>query len=236
MRPVLLIALNFLRESRWAILLLLLWAVISGAAAAYSVRESQDDALFFLKQQAVYGVVFTAFLASSAIYNQRRSRRILAVLSKAVGRAEYLAGLEVGFLANAAVYSAAVAVLSAWVFARAGFSATRVIPLAIMLFSASALAGSVALLFSTFLSPLFAIALTAIVVGINGVLVQTSSGVLAQVMPTYLLMQSILGFGLSFDNWAPAWAAAGWALVESVAVWALASLIFAYRDLAVAIE
>lgn len=235
MRAVLLIASNFLRESRWAILLLLLWATISGAAAAYSIRTEQDDALFLVKQQAVYGVVFTAFLASSAIYNQRRSRRILAVLSKAVSRAEYLAGLEVGFLSSAAVYSIAVGMLGAWVFARAGFSHTRVIPLAVMLFAASAMAGSVALLFSTFLSPLFAIALTAIVVGINGVLVQTSSsGVLAQVIPTYVLMQSIIGF--SFDNWTPAWAAVGWALVESLAVWALASLIFANRDLAVAIE
>ena len=234
MRPVFLIALNFLRESRWAILLLLLWAVISGGAAAYSIKQSQDDALFLLKQQAVYGVVFTAFLASSAIYNQRRSRRILAVLSKAVSRAEYLAGLEVGFLAAALVYSIVVGVLGACVFARAGFGATRVVPIAIMLFAASTLAGSVALLFSTFLSPLFAIALTALVVGVNGVFVQMSSGVLAQVMPTYVLMQSILGF--SFDNWTPAWAAVGWALVDSVAVWALASLIFAHRDLAVAIE
>jgi ABC-type transport system involved in multi-copper enzyme maturation permease subunit len=234
MRPVLLIASNFLRESRWAILLLLLWAVISGAAAAYSVKQSQDDALFFLKQQAVYGVVFTAFLASSAIYNQRRSRRILAVLSKAISRAEYLAGLEVGVLVAAAVYSGAFGVMGAWVFARAGFSVTQVIPIAIMLFAASALAGSVALLFSTFLSPLFAIALTAIVVGINGVFVQMSSGILTQVMPTYVLMQSIVE--LSLENWTPAWAAVGWALLESVAVWALASLIFSYRDLAVAIE
>ena len=234
MRPVFLIALNFLRESRWVILLLLLWVVISGGAAAYSIKQSQDDALFLLKQQAVYGVVFTAFLASSAIYNQRRSRRILAVLSKAVSRAEYLAGLEVGFLVAAAVYSAAVAMLGAWVFARAGFSVSRVIPLAVMLFAASALAGSVALLFSTFLSPLLTIALTAIVVGINGVLVQMSAGVLTQVMPTYVLMQSILGF--SFDNWTPMWTAVGWALVDSVAVWVLASLIFSYRDLAVAIE
>jgi len=234
MRPVLLIALNFLRESRWAILLLLLWAGISGAAAAYSIKDAPDDALFLLKQQAVYGVVFTAFLASSAIYNQRRSRRILAVLSKGLSRTEYLGGLEVGFLVGAVVYSAAVTVLGAWVFARAGFSVTRVIPVAIMLFAASALAGSVALLFSTFLSPLFAIALTAVVVGINGVFLQMSSSVLAQVMPTYVLMQSILAF--SFNNWTPAWAAVGWALVEAVAVWALASLIFAHRDLAVAIE
>jgi ABC-type transport system involved in multi-copper enzyme maturation permease subunit len=233
-KPVFLIALNFLRESRWAILLLLLWAGISGAAAAYSIKESQDDALFFVKQQEVYGVVFTAFLASSAIYNQRRSRRILAVLSKAVGRAEYLAGLEVGFLAAAAVYSVAVGVLGAWVFGRAGFSVTRVIPIVVMLFAASALVGSVALLFSTFLSPLFAIALTAIVVGINGVLAQISSGVLTQVMPAYVLIQSMLGF--SFDNWTPAWTPVGWSLVESVAVWALASLIFASRDLAVLIE
>jgi hypothetical protein len=234
MSPVLLIALNFLRESRWAILLLILWAVISGGAAAYSIRGAPEDALFFLKQQAVYGVVFTAFLASSAIYNQRRSRRILAVLSKGVSRGEYLAGLELGFLAAAALYCAAFAILGAWVFARAGFPVTHVIPVAIMLFAASALAGSVALMFSTFLSPLFAIALTAIVVGINGVLVQSSPGALALVMPTYLLMQSILAF--SFDHWTRAWAAVGWALVESAVVWALASIVFSYRDLAVAVE
>jgi hypothetical protein len=234
MRPVLLIALNFLRESRWAIVLLLLWALISGGAAAYSIRETQDDALFFLKQQAVYGVVFTAFLASSAIYNQRRSRRLLAVLSKALSRAEYLAGLELGFLAGAALYCTAFGMIGAWVFARAGFTGTRVIPIAIMLFAASALTGSVALLFSTFLSPLFTIALTAMVVGINGV-VQRSAALFAQVLPTYTLMQSILVFSFN-NNWTPAWAAVGWALVESVMVWALASLVFSYRDLAVAIE
>ncbi len=234
MRPVFLIALNFLRESRWAILLLLLWAVVSGGAASYSIRSEQEDALFFLKQQAVYGVVFTAFLASSAIYNQRRSRRILAMLAKAISRTQYLAGLELGFLISAAVYSLAIAALGGWVFVRGGFPATRVIPIAIMLFAASALAGSVAMLFSTFLSPLFAIALTAIVAGINGVFSHFSAGAWSLMMPIYTLTQSILGF--SFDNWTPAWEAAGWALVESVAVWALASLIFANRDLAVAIE
>lgn len=234
MKPVALIALNFLRESRWAIVLLLLWAVITGVGAAFSMKNEPDDALFLLKQQAVYGVVFTAFLASSAIYNQRRSRRILAVLAKAISRAKYLAGLELGFLAGAALYCVTLVVLGAWVFSRAGFSPSRAIPLAVMLFAASALAGTVALLFSTFLSPLFAIALTAILVGVNAALVQMSSGALAQVMPAYLLMQSILGF--SFDHWTPAWPAVIWALVESLAAWALASLIFSYRDLAVAIE
>jgi len=234
MRPVLLIALNFLRESRWAILLLLLWAVFSGVAAAYSIRTQQDDALFFLKQQAVYGVVFTAFLASSAIYNQRRSRRILAVLAKAISRSQYLAGLELGFLASAAIYSVAIAVLGGWVFARGGFPATHIASVAIMLLAASVLAGTIALLFSTFLSPLFAIALTALVVGTNGLLAHFSSGPWAQLMPVYVLTQSILGF--SFENWAPAWTATGWALLESIIVWALASWIFSYRDLAVAIE
>jgi ABC-type transport system involved in multi-copper enzyme maturation permease subunit len=234
MRPVLLIALNFLRESRWAILLLLLWAVISGVAAAYSIRTQQDDALFFLKQQAVYGVVFTAFLASSAIYNQRRSRRILAILAKAISRSQYLAGLELGFLASSAIYSLAIAVMGGWVFARGGFPATHIFSIAIMLFAASALAGTIALLFSTFLSPLFAIALTAVVVGTNGALAHSSSAALAQVMPVYVLTQSILGF--SFADWTPAWSAAVWALLESVIVWSLASWIFSSRDLAVAIE
>ncbi len=234
MRAVNLIALNFLRESRWAILLLLLWALISGVAAAYSIKASQDDALFLLKQQAVYGAVFTAFLASSAIYNQRRSRRILAVLAKAISRPQYLAGLELGFLISAAVYSLAIGALGGWAFARGGFPATHIVPIAIMLFAAAALAGSVALLFSTFLSPLFAIALTAIVVGVNGVFAHFSAGPWSLMMPIYPLTQSILTF--SFDKWTPAWTAAGWALVESMAVWALASLIFSYRDLAVAIE
>ena len=234
MRPVFLIALNFLRESCWAILLLLLWAVVSSGAASYSIRSEQDDALFFLKQQAVYGIVFTAFLASSAIYNQRRSRRILAVLAKAISRSQYLAGLELGFLASAAIYSVAIAVLGGWVFARGGFPATHIASIAIMLLAASALAGTIALLFSTFLSPLFAIALTALVVGSSGLLAHFSSGPWVQMMPVYTLMQSILGF--SFDNWTPAWAAVGWALVESVGAWALASLIFLHRDLAVAID
>jgi hypothetical protein len=234
MTPVLLVALNFLRESRWAILLLLLWALISGVAAAYSIKTSQDDSLFLLKQQSVYGVVFTVFLASSAIYNQRRSRRILAVLAKAISRPQYLAGLELGFLFSAGVYSLTLAALGSWVFGRSGFSAVHALSMAVMLFAASALAGSVALLFSTFLSPLFAIALTAIAVGVNGVLAHVSSGALAQIMPAYVLMQSILRFSL--ESWTPAWAAAGWAIFESVAVWALASLIFSRRDLAVAVE
>ncbi|HLH06774.1 MAG TPA: hypothetical protein VKW78_06040 [Terriglobales bacterium] len=234
MIPVFFIALNFLRESRWAIAMLLLWAVISGSAAGASIKTAQDDALFFLKQQAVYGVVFTAFLASSAIHNQRRSRRILAVLAKAITRWEYLAGLELGFLIAAAIYCAALAGLGGWVFHHAGLPASGAISLAIMLFAASAVAGSLALLFSTFLNPLFSVALTAILVALNGVLLQFSP-VLRQVVPVYELMQSILEF--SFEkSWSATWSGIAWAFVQSVLIWAVASAIFARRDVAVVIE
>src|SRR5512147_2763313 len=118
MRPALLIAGNFLRENRWPVILLFLWGVGSGIAGALTVGSSLDDALFLLKQQAVYSVFFTVFLSASALYNQRRSRRILAVLSKGIERYEYLDGIVVGFSAVSFFYSVALGVTGAWTFAR----------------------------------------------------------------------------------------------------------------------
>src|SRR3954469_2056063 len=82
MRSALLVAGNFVRENRWPVLLLMLWGIASGIAAAFSVRGSEEDALYFLKQQAAYNVFFSVFLAASALNTQRRTRRILAVLAK----------------------------------------------------------------------------------------------------------------------------------------------------------
>ena len=169
MRPTLLIAGNFLRENRWPVLLLILWGVGSGVAGALTVGSSLDDALFFLKQQAVYSVFFTVFLSTSALYNQRRSRRILAVLSKGIERYEYLSGIVVGFSAVSFFYSIALGLTGAWTFMLAGFPATNVLPLAVMLLLASIMAGTVALFYSTFMNPLFALLATSLTLGLSAV-------------------------------------------------------------------
>ena len=94
MRNVLLIAVSFVREQRWPIFVLLLWVVgLCLIGLTIDLRKSREDVLIIFKQLAVYGVAFAVFFGGSAIHNDRRSRRILAVLSKAVGRKQYLCGL-----------------------------------------------------------------------------------------------------------------------------------------------
>ena len=94
MKPVLLIAVNFAREQRWPILTLLLWVLLLAFLGLVTdIHRQREDLLFVFKQDAVYVLAFSVFFGGSAIYNERRSRRILGVLSKAVGRQQYLSGL-----------------------------------------------------------------------------------------------------------------------------------------------
>ncbi|HEY7615705.1 MAG TPA: hypothetical protein VH744_02805, partial [Terriglobales bacterium] len=97
MKPVLLIAVNFVREQRWPIFVLLLWVLLLAFLGLVTdVAREREDLLFIFKQVAVYVVAFSIFFGGSAIYNERKSRRILAVLSKAVRRQQYLSGLVLG--------------------------------------------------------------------------------------------------------------------------------------------
>jgi ABC-type transport system involved in multi-copper enzyme maturation permease subunit len=231
MMPALLIAGNFLRENRWPVILLILWGVGSGVAGALSVGSSVDDALFFLKQQAVYSVFFTVFLSASALYNQRRSRRILAVLSKGIERYEYLAGIVVGFSAVSFFYSLALGVTGAWTFTLVGSRAINVLPLAVMLLLASVLAGTVALFFSTFMNPLFTLMATSVALGFSAVF----GNHIPSLLPAYTLLESVMGFTFRGRGEYP-WIAALWAVLETVLLWVAASVIFARKDIAVSVE
>ena len=79
MKPVLLIALNFVREQRWPIFVLLLWVLLLGIFGLVAdASRNREDLLFIFKQVAVYVVAFSVFFGSSAIHNERKSRRVLA--------------------------------------------------------------------------------------------------------------------------------------------------------------
>jgi ABC-type transport system involved in multi-copper enzyme maturation permease subunit len=230
-RAATLIATNFLRENRWAIVLLMVWAFGSGIGAVLSVHSSLDDAMFFLHQQAAYSVFFSVFLAASAIYNQRRSRRILAVLSKGIGRSEYLGGIVLGFTAVSAMYTLALAITGAWTFAAAGANPLVIVPLAIILFVASTLAGTTALLFSTIFNPLLTLAATSAALGAAAFFAHT----VPIILPAYSLLERVMTFGLQQD-FEIKWTLVVWALIEAVALWGIASAIFSRRDIAVPVE
>ncbi len=75
--------------------------------------------VFYVQQQAIYICVFSAFLAADAIHNERKSRRILLVLSKAISRGEYLLAVILGTCAMAVAYALLFGLCGVWLTARA---------------------------------------------------------------------------------------------------------------------
>lgn len=232
MKPVLIIAANYVREQRWALILLLVW-VVFGALLVMLGHSDREDALFFIKQQAVYGVAFSAFLAASAVHNDRRSRRILAVLSKGIERGQYLAGLLSGLMFMAGLYCLAMAAAGSWMLKTVGMPDRQLWYLLALLMVCCALVATVAVLFSTFAPPLVATALTAVALGIGIGL--SEAGITNHVLPVLSMMNEIMHYeaGKSLQ---PQWRSVFWGLAQAVVLWWLASRVFERRDIAVAVE
>jgi hypothetical protein len=235
-RPVLLIAVNFVREQRWPILTLLLWVLLLAFLGLFADAPRQrEDLLFVFKQNAVYVVAFSVFFGGSAIYNERRSRRILSVLSKAVGRQQYLSGLVLGVAIACALYCFALGMTGSWTLRDAGFPVVQVWFLMLCLVVACTLAGTVALMFSTFLNPFFAAAATAMVLGLPALAGQFLGPQWAYVIPVWQLVATILQSSFSSPGTAE-WLPVALAVAEILAFWLLSARIFAYIDIAVAVE
>ncbi len=236
MKPVLLIAINFAREQRWPILTLLLWVLLLAFLGLVTdIHREREDLLFVFKQDAVYVLAFSVFFGGSAIYNERRSRRILGVLSKAVGRQQYLSGLVLGVTIACAVYCFALGMTGSWTLGSASFPISHVWFLMVCLLAACALAGTVALMFSTFLNPFFAAGATAIVLGFPALAGHLLGPRWGLVIPVWELGATVINS--SFDSPGSAsWLVVGLAGAETVAFWLLSARIFAYVDIAVAVE
>jgi ABC-type transport system involved in multi-copper enzyme maturation permease subunit len=115
MTPVLLLAKSFIRQNRWLLLAFVFWPFLLGAfvwSPHHAAARSEVSEL--LQQEIFYGVAVATFLISTAIYNEKRSRRIIGVLSKAVSRAQYLVGLVLGSGFFALVYFVAVGTSLIW--------------------------------------------------------------------------------------------------------------------------
>lgn len=236
MKPVLLIAINFAREQRWPILTLLLWVLLLAFLGLVAdIHREREDLLFVFKQDAVYVLAFSVFFGGSAIYNERRSRRILGVLSKAVGRQQYLSGLVLGVTIACAVYCFALGMTGSWTLGSASFPISHVWFLMVCLLAACALAGTVALMFSTFLNPFFAAGATAIVLGFPALAGHLLGPRWGLVIPVWELGATVINS--SFDSPGSAsWFVVALAGAETVAFWLLSARIFTYVDIAVAVE
>ena len=236
MKPILLIALNFVREQRWPIFVLLLWVVLLAVVGLFAdLPRERDDLLFIFKQIAIYVIAFSVFFGASAIYNERRSRRILGVLSKAVARDQYLAGLILGVAMACAIYCFALGATATWTLGSAGFPIPQVWFLMLCLVAACVLAGTVALMFSTFLHPFLAAGATAIVLGLPALASLAFSVRWAYTVPVFVLAANVLKSSFKSPG-GVFWLPVGLALLETFFFWALATVIFSRVDIAVEVE
>ena len=236
MRTVLLVAMNFAREQRWPILVLMLWVlVMTILGLAVDVRSSREDLLVVFKELAIYGMAFAIFFGGSAIHNERKSRRILSVLSKGVGRRQYLSGLLSGIVLALLLYCFCMGLTGSWVLGLGGFSRSLLWFLMLVILIACLLAAAVSVLFSTFLPPLFATLATGLVLGVPALVSMQFGGQWDYIVSVYPLVNTFLK--ATFDRqWHAEWGTPLLAIAETILFWLLASAIFAVRDIAVAVD
>ena len=235
-RRVSLIAINFIREQRWPILVLQL-SVLGLAALGLLTDASsdRDDILLTFKQLGMYGVAFSIFFGGSAIYNERRSRRILAVLGKAVTRRDYLTGLLLGVALASGLFCVMLGFTGTWTLGPRGFSLSYLWYLMVCVVAACILSAAVALFYSTHLNPWMSALFTGLTLGVPGVLAYSFGGLWEYILPLYGLMRVFLK--ASYEN--PGMLAGGEiiaAIVESVALWLAAGWVFSRIDVAVAVD
>ncbi len=230
------IARNFLRENRWPVLILFAWMVFTAVVTAGFGHERvlPYDVIFFVQQQAVYICAFGAFLAANAIHNERKSRRILLVLSKAVSRGEYLLAMLIGTLTMTVVYAVLFMACCSWLAHRAGLPTDGVWSIAVLVVAASAITAAVGLFFSTFLNPYLAIALTVIIFGAPA-MAHAERQPWFRLIPGFPLLLDVLHFRFR-AGWIIDWGAVVIAMLEAALFWGLAVVVFAYRDIAIPVE
>lgn len=230
MTPVVLIAGNFVREQRWPLITLLLYVVVFGVGLGLAGGQSQEDTLFMMRSTSMYGLAFAGLLAASALNNERRSRRILAVLSKGIERGQYLAGLLTGVGIASAVYCATV--MGAGMLAL--HRVNDILPFGLLLIVLYVYTATVAVTFSTLFHPLLATAFAGLWLTAEGALARALGGVWNSVLPSWQLVERATSFGA--PEWTMPWTACLSAVLHAVLFWAVATAIFERRDIAVAVE
>jgi hypothetical protein len=233
MKAIFLLGVNFVRSQ--LLLLAIVLAYVLCLTAFLAFHEQLPDLLFFIRQQAIYGIALGAMVMVPAIQNERKTRRVLSVLSKGIHRWQYLGGLLCGAIFIAGIFCLAVGLSAVWLARQASMPVTGLAELMLILFLACAAGASTALFCSVFLHPFLALPATALLLSFP--LAAEANG---WFLPHYLFpVFAALRVVLSFTFQKPGsgfWSIGIAALLHAVIFWLAASAIFARRDVTVAAE
>lgn len=233
MKAIFLLSINFVRSQLMLVAIVLAYVICLAGFLAY--HEQLPDILFFVRQQAIYAVALGAMVMVPAIQNERKSRRILGVLSKGIHRWQYLGGLLCGAVSVAGIFCLAVGVAALWLAKRGEMPVSGLAELMLVVFLASAAGASVALFFSVFLHPLLSAAATALILFFPYAAEARGWHLPSQIFPVFSAIQAALSFTFHKPE-SGLWRIEMEAICEVVVFWIAASAAFARRDVAVATE
>jgi len=233
MKAILLLGANFLRTQLVLIAIVLAYMICLTGFLAF--HEQLPDLVFFVRQQSVYAVALGAMVMVTAIQNDRKSRRILSVLSKGIHRWQYVGGLLCGAVMIAGIFCLAVGVSALWLTKQADVPVAGLAELLLVLFLASAAGASVALFCSIVLHPLLALAATGLILFFPYFAEIRGWYPPRDLFPVVAAMYTKINFGFHKpdDN---LWRIGAGAVIQTLVFWMAASAAFARRDVTVATE
>jgi len=233
MKPIFLIAANFVR-SQWIVLTIMLVYVVA-MLGFIGLHEQRAEVLFFIRQLSFYAIFLGTMLTIPAIQNDRKSRRILAVLSKGIHRWQYLAGLLLGAVLIVGMCCLAVGLATWWLARQAAFPTSGLGAYMLVLFLGCAACAAVSLFSSVFLHPFVALPVAIIILflplalelrGVYRSAVLFPVSAVTHVASDYTFQPP--GTGL--------WRIGGAAAVQTIVFLLMASVVFARRDITVTSE
>ena len=230
MRVILLLATNFAR-TQW-IAASIMTVYLAAIGVVFGWHERQPDARFFLEWHSYYVILLVTMLAIPAIWSERKSRRILAVLSKGIGRWQYLGGILFGCGMISAWLCFVVGAVSVWLFHKGGGHASGVPAFTLVLFLCSVTAAAVALFCSVFLHPLLAAVATLVILLLP--LATEGAGWYppGELFPVTAVIRVLRDF--QFQRLGGGiWTIAAGALLEAIFFWVAASMAFRRRDVTI---
>jgi len=233
MRAIVLIGANFFR-TQWLVISIMAVYLI-GISGVFGLHEQHTEVVFFLRMHGGYVLFLSILVAIPAIEAERKSRRILAVLSKGIHRWQYIAGLLWGCMMISGLFCLLLGGITALLCQQGNYPNDGLLPLIIVLFLTCSLAAAVGLFCSIFLHPLLAMGATGAILLFP--MMTESAGFYppAEAFPV-AAMAGILRIFQFRSAGSAIWSIAVSAVLQTVVFLLLGSAIFGRRDVTISPE
>ena len=234
MKPVWLMALNFAREQRLTLLVLLGWLTVFAGVYSFWDPKDHGDLVFFFRQFAAYAVILSVLVSAQGFHNDRKTRRMIAVLAKGITRGQYLAGHTLGCALFSAGYLLAFGAVQLWFSYHFGIE-IRLGGMLLAVWIASVLASVIALVFACFLPPLLVSIVTLLAVVAPVVVMPLLPRGASVLLPIAHVSRHLLHYEYAV-GWTGGAEYLPMAIVQMLLGWLLASAIFHRQDVTTAVE